>query len=376
MRKSEKVMKLQKLVVSCGGTGGHFYPGLSVAGEFQKKYGEVLLLLSGAHAEEQSRIAENAGIRAVALPPMPHYRKNPFRFISGFLGGYFAAKRRLKEFSPQAMLGMGSFATLPVVLAAKSCRIPLFLHDGNARVGKANRKFSKWAKFAGTAFPAVNADKCRCQVMETGMPLRPELLGFAGMDKGTAIEALNREFSTEFSKEKPLIAVTGGSQGAAVFNQILPEALKCCGGDYQVIHLCGKGKLADAEKGYADAQFPYLLRESTGKMAEIMAGADLVFSRSGGSTAAELALFGVPSVLIPYPYAAEGHQMDNARYFERHGAAVVVENSQLTVARAQEIITGYLNDPEKFRNMGKRMGKLGRPQASVTMIEKISAALD
>jgi len=126
MRKSEKVMKLQKLVVSCGGTGGHFYPGLSIAGEFQKKYGEVLLLLSGAHAEEQSRIAENAGIRAVALPPMPHYRKNPFRFISGFLGGYFAAKRRLKEFSPQAMLGMGSFATLPVVLAAKSCRIPLF----------------------------------------------------------------------------------------------------------------------------------------------------------------------------------------------------------------------------------------------------------
>ena len=111
-------------------------------------------------------------------------------------------------------------------------------------------------------------------------------------------------------------------------------------------------------------------------MAEIMAGADLVFSRSGGSTAAELALFGVPSVLIPYPYAAEGHQMDNARYFERHGAAVVVENSQLTVARAQEIITGNLNDPEKFRNMGKRMGKLGRPQASVTMIEKISAALD
>ena len=369
-------MKLQKLVVSCGGTGGHFYPGLSIAREFQEKYGEVLLLLSGSHAVEQSRIAGESGIEAVALPEMPHYRKNPFRFVSGFLGGYSAAKKHLKEFAPQAMLGMGSFATLPVVLAAKSCHIPLFLHDGNARVGKANRKFSKWAEFAGTAFPAVNADKCRCEVLETGMPLRPELLDFAGLEKSAAIEALNKEFDMDFAADLPVIVITGGSQGAAVFNQVLPEALKRCSGKFQVIHLCGKGKAADAEKGYAGAEFTYLLRETTGKMAEVMAAADLVFSRSGGSTAAELALFGVPSVLVPYPYAAEGHQMDNARHFEKHGGAIVVENQQLTAERASEIISGYLNDPEKFRKMGRKMKELGRPQASLTMIEKISAALD
>ena len=241
-------MKLQKLVVSCGGTGGHFYPGLSIAREFQAKYGEVLLLLSGSHAVEQSRIAGESGIEAVALPEMPHYRKNPFRFVSGFLGGYSAAKKHLKEFAPQAMLGMGSFATLPVVLAAKSCHIPLFLHDGNARVGKANRKFSKWAEFAGTAFPAVNADKCRCEVLETGMPLRPELLDFAGLEKSAAIEALNKEFDMDFAADLPVIVITGGSQGAAVFNQVLPEALKRCSGKFQVIHLCGKGKAADAER--------------------------------------------------------------------------------------------------------------------------------
>ncbi|MBR7121269.1 MAG: UDP-N-acetylglucosamine--N-acetylmuramyl-(pentapeptide) pyrophosphoryl-undecaprenol N-acetylglucosamine transferase [Lentisphaeria bacterium] len=368
-------MKLKKLVVSCGGTGGHFYPGLSLAREFQEKYGEVLLLLSGAHAVEQSRIAEKSGIRAVALPSMPHYRKNPFRFISGFLGGYFAARRQLKEFLPQAMLGMGSFATLPVVLAAKSCRIPLFLHDGNARVGRANRKFSKWAGFAGTAFPAVNAVECRCPVLETGMPLRPELLRSAPADKAAAVEAVNREFSTVFSAEKPLFLITGGSQGAAVFNQVLPEALSALPGEFQVIHLCGKGKLADAQKGYEKARFPYLLQETTGKMAEVMAACDLAFSRSGGSTAAELAFFGVPSVLIPYPYAAEGHQMDNARHFESHGAAIVVENSQLTGERVQEIIRDYLDDPEKFLEMGRQMKYLSRPEASMRMIERISAHL-
>ena len=369
-------MKLTKLVVSCGGTGGHFFPGLSIARTFHAQGGEVLLLLSGANAVEQSKIAGNAGIRAIALPVMPHYRKNPFRFISGFLGGYRGTKRELKKFQPQALLGMGSFATLPVVLAAVKCKVPLFLHDGNARIGKANRFFSRWAKFAGSAFPAVNASACRCKVLETGMPLRPELLRFARLTKAEAVDKVNALFNTSFSAEKPLILITGGSQGAAVFNQILPEA--CCQlpGDFQIIHLTGKGKMADAKKGYADAKFPHLLLETTGNMAEVMSAADLVFSRSGGSTAAELALFGKAAVLVPYPFAAEGHQLDNARCFADCGGALLVENQELTVDKAAGIVDDFLKNPEKFRKMSQNMAAMGKPEASNTMIEKISEFLD
>ncbi|MBO7329648.1 MAG: UDP-N-acetylglucosamine--N-acetylmuramyl-(pentapeptide) pyrophosphoryl-undecaprenol N-acetylglucosamine transferase [Lentisphaeria bacterium] len=370
------MMKLVKLAVSCGGTGGHFFPGLSIARVFQSQGGKVLLLLSGVHAESQREIAAGYGIDAVALPPMPHYRKAPLRFISGFAGGFREAKRELKKFSPQALLGMGSFAALPVMLAARSCRIPLFIHDGNARIGKANRFFSRWAEFCGTAFPAVNDSSCRCKVATTGMPIRPELLSFTGMDKVEAIEAVNREFGTSFAADKPLFLVTGGSQGAAVFNAVLPEAFKQVGDDFQVIHLTGKGKLADAEKGYENAGFPVKLVETTGKMAEVMAAADLVFSRSGGSTIAELALFGKASVLVPYPYAAEGHQMDNARYFESSQAAILVKNDELQIVAAKEIISDFLENREKYRKMGEKMRQLSVPDASERMIGEISGRID
>ena len=368
-------MKLKKLAVCCGGTGGHFFPGLSIARTFQAQGGDVLLLLSGIHAESQREIAAQFNIKSVALPAMPHYSKHPFRFISGFIGGYREAEKQLKNFSPQALLGMGSFASLPIMLAAKRCRIPLFIHDGNSRIGKANRFFSRWAKFAGTAFPAVNASACHCEVSAVGMPLRPELLEFTALNKAEAIEAVNKEFGTDFISDKPLFLVTGGSQGAAVFNEILPAAFKNNGGAFQVIHLTGKGKLADAENGYKDASFPVKLVETTGKMAEVMAAADLVFSRSGGSTAAELALFGKASVLVPYPYAAEDHQMDNARYFESANAAYLVKNSSLNVDVAEKIIADYLADPEKFRLMGEKMRSLAKPEASESMIDEISRRL-
>lgn len=369
-------MALEKLVISCGGTGGHFYPGLSVARCFISQGKEVLLLLSGAHAVEQQKIAERSGVNALALPEMPHYRKNPFRFVKGFSGGYFAAKKELKNFGAQALLGMGSFATLPVVLAAVRNHVPLFLHDGNARIGKANRLFSRWAKLLGSAFPAVNASSCRCKVLETGMPLRPELLAFAGMDKAAAVEAVNEIFGTDFSGEQPLILVTGGSQGAAVFNKVLPEVFCGLKKDFQVIHLTGKGKMDDTAGRYEKADFPYLLQETTGNMAEVLAASDLVFSRSGGSTAAELALFGKPAVLIPYPFAAEGHQLDNARHFADNGGAELVENPEFTVEKAAVLLKSFLEEPEKWQQMGETMRRLGKPDAAGVLLQEISAALD
>lgn len=368
-------MKLVKLAVSCGGTGGHFFPGLSIARTFQAQGGDVLLLLSGIHAEAQRETAAQFGIKAVALPPMPHYRKNPLRFVSGFVGGYRETKKLLKDFSPQALLGMGSFAALPIMLAARHCRIPLFIHDGNSRIGKANRFFSRWAKFAGTAFPPVNASSCHCEVDAVGMPLRPELLDFVKMGKAEAVEAVNKEFGTAFVPDKPLFLVTGGSQGAAVFNEILPEAFKKNGNDFQVIHLTGKGKIADADKGYENASFAVKLVETTGKMAEVMAAADLVFSRSGGSTAAELALFGKASVLVPFPYAAEDHQMDNARYFESAKAAYLIKNSSLSIELAAKVIADYLAEPDKFRQMGEFMRNLAKPDAAEKMIKEISCRI-
>lgn len=369
-------MKLRKLVISCGGTGGHFYPGLSVARTFKAQGGEVCLLLSGIHAVSQQQIAAAYGITAFALPEMPHYSRRPLRFLVGFFRGYRQTVKILRESGAQAMLGMGSFAGLPVILAAVHQKLPLFLHDGNARIGKANRFFSRWAKFAATAFPAVNAQECRCPVLETGMPVRPELLALTTLSKEDAVTAVNREFGTVFQASKPLILVTGGSQGAAIFNQVLPEAFCRCNDEFQVIHLTGKGKLEETAIRYSKAVFPFKLMESSGKMGELLAAADLVFSRSGGSTSAELALFGKAGVLVPYPFAAEGHQLDNARHFVQKGAAVLVENRELDVDKCCSLIQNFLEEPAKWRRIGKNMLSLSRPDASDELLRKISDGLD
>ena len=370
-------MKLERLIISCGGTGGHFFPGLSIARTFRKQGGEVMLLLSGVNAQSQAQCAENFRIKAVALPVMPSWKRKPLAFLRGLFRGYRESVQTVKEFSPQAVLGMGSFAMTPVLLGALKCHVPVFLHDGNARIGRGNRIFSRWAKLLGAGFPAVNGDKCRCRVSDVGMPVRPELLECAGISRKEALDKLNAAFGCELKEENTTILIFGGSQGAAVFNSVLPQALKACGAqDIQVLHLCGKGKKVETEKLYRDAAFPVLLLESSDRMEYFLGSADAVFSRSGGSTLAELALFGKGAFLIPYPYAAEGHQQDNAEYFERNGAALVIGNEDFSVEKAVELLNNEVCAGNgKLAERGMAAKQLARPDASLRMLEEISAII-
>ncbi|MDR0931976.1 MAG: UDP-N-acetylglucosamine--N-acetylmuramyl-(pentapeptide) pyrophosphoryl-undecaprenol N-acetylglucosamine transferase, partial [Victivallales bacterium] len=323
-------MKLERLAITCGGTGGHFYPGLSVGRALRSQGGEVLLLLSGINSRRQKEIAESFGVPAVMLPRMPSPQgiQSAFEFAGGAFGGLCESYKQLRNFRPQALLGMGSFASMPPIWAAHLRHIPLFLHDGNARIGKANRFFSSGAKLLMTAFLPCNADKCRCDVLVTGMPLRPELEKAAGISRAEALDGLQRQFGVELDSDLPTILVFGGSQGAAIFNAMIPEALQKLQSrrEFQVLHLAGPNKLGGLKKAYGDVIFPTLLLESSDQMELFLGAADFVVSRSGGGTVAELARFGKASILIPYPYASEDHQSDNARVLSESGAAELLPN--------------------------------------------------
>ena len=143
-----------------------------------------------------------------------------------------------------------------------------------------------------------------------------------------------------------------------------------------MIHLTGKGKFAETAQAYADAGFPKLLLDSCSQMELCLGAADLVFSRSGGSTAAELSLFGKASVLVPYPYAAEGHQTDNAGYFESHEAAKMVDNSDFDVVTVNALLDDFFNHRNRWEQMGKAMRELAIPDAAAKMVEEISNAVD
>jgi len=372
-------MRLHSLVISCGGTGGHFYPGLSVARTLRGDGGQVLLLLSGVNAAKQKAIAESYGVSAVALPRMPSPRGigSAAGFFRGALGGYLASRRELRGFRPQALLGMGSFTSLPPVLAAHRSGIPVFLHDGNARIGRANRFFSGRARLLATAFPPCNAENCRCEYLTTGMPLRPELEGAAGISRDEAIAGLNREFGVKLDSALPTVLVFGGSQGASIFNGVLPGALRRLQArfDFQVLHLAGPKKLEEAKATYGATDFPLLLLESSEKMELFLGGADLIVSRSGGSTVAELARFGRAAVLIPYPYAAEDHQTDNARFLADAGAAELIPNAECTPERMEALLAELLADPDRLKQRGLLAAAVAAPAAAERLLTEISDRL-
>ncbi|MCP3968632.1 MAG: undecaprenyldiphospho-muramoylpentapeptide beta-N-acetylglucosaminyltransferase [Lentisphaerae bacterium] len=364
--------KLQKLVITCGGTGGHFYPGLTIAREFMKSGGEAMLLLSGRNIKTQTAVAEAQGIPAIGLQPMPSPRSpiSAIKFIYGLVTGTMASMKLLRDFSPDAVLGMGSFASLPPILAARLCSYPIFLHDGNARIGKANRFLSRWAKYMGTAFPPINSDKIKCPMEITGMPVRTELID-ERLDKATAIGKLNRLFKANLKPELPTLLIFGGSQGAQIFNKTIPQTLLKLDTPFQVMHLTGPSKFENVKYEYAAATFPILCLPFVEKMHYFYEAADLVFCRSGGSTVAELCIFGKPAMLVPYPYAAEGHQRDNANHMVKSRAAEVVENSKCTEEFIANKLTDWLNNPEKYALSEQKALSLAMPEATDNILQLI-----
>lgn len=371
-------MSYGKLVISCGGTGGHFFPGLATARELNRLGGEALLLLSGMNSVKQQETAAAFGVRAVVLPPMPSPGRNPlkvFRFLAGLVKGMFQSSREIAAFRPDAALGMGSFASLPVLLAAWRAKVPIYLHDGNARIGRANRYLSRIAVFLGTAFPAVNADRVHCPVECTGMPLRRELLEAASWTREAALAELNRRHGSLLLSDLRTILIFGGSQGAATLNEQVPQAIFSLGSnDFQVIHLTGPKNFEHAKRNYEKAPFPVLVLPGSDAMEILYSAADLVISRSGGSTAAELLLFGKSALLVPYPYAAENHQWDNARYLVKCGAAQAIDNADCSTTRVAQWLTAFADDIEGWAERSKRSKQFARPAAANALLERIFPA--
>lgn len=372
------IMKKIKLAVSCGGTGGHFYPGLATACELIASGGDAILLLSGKNGKKWAAVARDHNVKAVVLPeiPSPSFKRPGamLKFIFGTLKGAGMAKAAMREFAPDAFLCMGSFASLPTMRAARSLKLKCFLHDGNAKVGKANRFFSRKAEFLGIAFPPVNPEKLHCPWAVTGMPLR---LDTVPIPREEAIANLDKRYSVNLDPRRLTILIFGGSQGARSINVAFSRVLLELSGtrnDIQVIHLCGNPDYEVMTSLWKKADFPVLLLPYSDEMQNIYSCADLAVSRSGGSSVAELALFGIPSILVPYPFAAENHQWYNAEYLAKAGAARIVSNDECN-AKAGQLLEEFLTDPAHFQPSEPVFRSLAKPGAAAKLLEEITKRL-
>ncbi|MDT8389764.1 MAG: UDP-N-acetylglucosamine--N-acetylmuramyl-(pentapeptide) pyrophosphoryl-undecaprenol N-acetylglucosamine transferase [Lentisphaeria bacterium] len=358
------------LVIATGGTGGHFYPGLAVARAFQRQGGTVSLVVSGQHAANHIEAARKEGVVAFPCPAfkLPKGPSSCVCFGPRILFGVFRAKTILKQLGADFVLGMGSFASFPPCMAAVLSRLPLFLHDGNAVVGQANRFLSRWADCLALSLPLAPGQSTRCPTKVTGMPVRQRILQAVAVpeekDRLSANLGLN-------SQRKTLL-IFGGSQGAAFINNLACECAPRWGqSPVQIIHLTGQEDNRALVNAYAAAGIPAVVKGYEPAMEKVYAVADWVMCRSGGGTLAELALFGLPPVLIPIPGSSLDHQRLNAAVLERAGAAVVLDQKTLTPADVNQHVTSFFETPATWSERADKIRSFATPRAASAIVDMI-----
>ena len=300
---------MKHIVLTGGGTAGHVTPNIALIPRL-KELGYEISYIGSLDGIEKKLIEElNIPYYGIASGKLRRYfdLKNfsdPFKVLKG----YAQSRKLLKKLKPDVIFSKGGFVTVPVVVAAKSCKIPAIIHESDMTPGLANKLAIPSATKVCCNFPETLKHLPEEKAVLTGTPIRQELLS------GDKLEALK---FCGFTANKPVIMIIGGSLGAAAVNdsmrKILPELLK----DFQVVHLCGKGKLDESlqnTEGYI--QFEYIKKE----LADLFALADIVVSRAGANAICELLALQKPNLLIPLSAkASRGDQILNARSFEKQG---------------------------------------------------------
>ena len=344
------------IAIACGGTGGHLFPGLAVAEALRARGHGVLLFISEKEIDALAvRDHEGKGeLRFERLPSVGLGRVlslGTVRFVRGALRSVTACRRIFAEFRPDAVLGMGGFTSTAPLLAARLAKVPTFIHESNAIPGKANRLNARLARVVLLGFAECAARfprGTRCET--TGTPVRSSLRENVP-DRRAALAAFGFDPSRDFVVKRTLL-VMGGSQGARGVNRAVTTALPAWRElPLRVIHLTGKDGEAEVRAAYENAGVPAHVAAFSHDMGAAYAAADVAVARSGAASLTELAHFGLPSVLVPYPFAAEDHQTANARLFTRPGAAVMLREDEHTGASLARILPELLLHPDKLHDM-------------------------
>jgi UDP-N-acetylglucosamine--N-acetylmuramyl-(pentapeptide) pyrophosphoryl-undecaprenol N-acetylglucosamine transferase len=342
-----------RIVIAAGGTGGHLFPGLAVAREFQARHGAAVTFITSPRPVT-TRILENSGFAWEAVASRALQGQGYFgRLLTWWRLPWSVrqARQRLRTLAPHLVLGMGGYTSAPVGLAAWSLKIPLALHEQNALPGFANRYLSHLADRVFVSFPASLGQFPGDLAVLTGNPIREEFF----------------EAATPRPPEPFTVLITGGSQGAHHLNlevlAALPE-LTDLQGRLQFLHLTGEADREAVAAGYERAGFAARVEAFSTAMPELMARAHLIVCRAGASTLAELAARGRAAALVPYPFAANNHQEFNARFLAEAGAAQLILNKDFTAALFAGKIKELIAQPDILTRMEAASRRLARPEAA------------
>ncbi len=357
-----------KILIACGGTGGHLFPGIAVAEALVARGHKVLLLISEKRVDSEASAKYKhlnfKTVPAVAKPPTLSLRMLPF--LWKLWGSIRQCRKIIREFGADAVLGMGGFTSLPPVYAGHKLGLKTFVHDSNSRPGRANVMTSRFCTRVFLGLEPAKAFFPNRETVVTGTPVRPEIIHLPSLDDAAAALGLD--------VGRPTIVVTGGSQGAKRLNELCAQAAAKLSPETQVLHIAGAldfqrvSEITHGREGYKVLGF-------CDQMPAAYAVADLVIARAGASSLTEISIAGHPSILVPYPFAADDHQTRNAEVFAAAGAAEMVQEKDLDAEKLAALATSILQDLPTYKRMAKAARALAVPDAADRVCTAIEATL-
>lgn len=355
-----------RLIVAGGGTGGHLFPGIAVAEEFLSRDPANQVLFVGTGRGIEARVLPRLGYRLECIATSGLRDKSLFGRIRGvwpLLLGYLQSRRIVRAFGPDLVLGVGGYASGPLVLAAGRMGRPCFIHEQNALPGLTNRLLSRRVR---KVFVSVEESLGRMpadRTVLTGNPLRRQIL----------------ERLTSAPKESGLDArfhllVFGGSAGAHRINLAMIEALPALaklGERLEITHQTGENDLEEVREAYRLQGFDGRVVPFIDNMAEAYAGADLVVCRAGATTIAEVTACGKACIFVPYPFAADDHQRKNAEALTKRDAGFMILDRELSGERLAGMIAELAGNPGRIAETGRNAARLARPEAAGVIVDEM-----
>jgi len=350
-----------RLIVAGGGTGGHLFPGIAVATATRERIpGSRVLFIGTSRLLDQQALAglgfelaalECGGVKGLGF-------SGRLKSLLLMPGAVAAALRLMRRFRPDLVFGVGGYVTGPVLLAAKLLGVPIAIHEQNSVPGMANRLAGKLADRILISLPCTPPFPAK-KTVQTGNPLRREILEAAGREKQVS--------------DLPTLLVLGGSQGAHRVNVLMMEAveqLQAQGLKFRLIHQTGAADREQVANCYAQLGLKAEVDAFIRDMAGVYGRADLVVSRAGATTCAELAAMGLPALLIPYPFAADDHQVTNGKYYEKGDGCRVLRESGLTGEILARTISEHLQNREELHTMAANMKTMAMPDATNRIVDE------
>ncbi|MGX7896768.1 undecaprenyldiphospho-muramoylpentapeptide beta-N-acetylglucosaminyltransferase [Tsuneonella sp. HG222] len=354
-------------VLAAGGTGGHLTPAFALAQELERRGHHVALITDARGAE----IPGKPDFLPAHVLPAGRFGKNPlgwFKGVAAVLEGRRMALRLFDSFAPSAVIGFGGYPALPALLAARKAGIPAVIHDQNAILGRVNRLLAGGVDVIATAYPDVDRikDRDRGKVHLVGNPIRHDIL------------PLRDEPFPPFTEDGLLrVLVTGGSQGARVMSQVVPDGLAmlqpALRGRLQVTQQCRPEDLDAVRERYASHGIPAELGTYFEDMARRLADTHLFIGRAGGMTIAELTAVGRPAILVPLPIATDDHQAANTREMVKAGGARMIRQERFTAKELAKQIQALAQHPETLATAAHAAWNCGRPKAAQDLADLVES---